>query len=152
MITESRWKHILGVARKAEKLAHKFKINDAKFAEDMFLLGVLHDFGYEFMEKNAGHAVVGGEILARNQYRYWQEVALHGDETVENMSDELFLLNCADMMTGPSGENFTFDERLAEIATRFGKDSEPYKKCVIEVTKLKADERYVKINKDIDSD
>lgn len=145
MISESRWKHILRVARKAKMLAEKLKPNDAQYAEDMFLLGVMHDLGYEFMESNASHAAVGGKILKRNNYQYWQEVALHGDETVENMSDELFILNCADMMTGPNGEDFTFEERLEEIADRFGKDAAPYQKCVIEVQKLKADERYKRL-------
>lgn len=145
MITENRWKHILGVARKAKEFACRFKPNDGKFAEDMFLLGVLHDMGYEFMESNAGHAAIGGEILKRNNYKYWQEVFLHGDETVEDMSDELFILNCADMSTGPSGENFTFEERLAEIASRFGKEADAYKKCVTETEKLKADKRFAKI-------
>ncbi|MBQ7660005.1 MAG: HD domain-containing protein [Alphaproteobacteria bacterium] len=146
MISENRWQHILGVARKAKKFALKFKPNDDKFAEDMFLLGMLHDMGYEFNQSNASHAAVGGEILKRNDYRYWQEVALHGDETIENMSDELFILNCADMSTGPKGEDFSFDERLAEIASRFGKDSRAHKKCVVEVQKLKADARYSKIS------
>ena len=66
MITENRWKHILGVARKCKEFACKFKPNDGKVAEDMFLLGLLHDMGYEFMESNAGHAAIGGEILKRN--------------------------------------------------------------------------------------
>ena len=145
MITQSRWQHILGVARKAKMLAEKLKPNDTQYAEDMFLLGIMHDLGYEFMESNASHATTGGEILKHNNYRYWQEVSLHGDETVENMTDELFILNCADMSTGPSGEDFTFDERLKEIAARFGEDSDAYKKCVIEVEKLKTDERYSKI-------
>ena len=70
---------------------------------------------------------------------------MHGDETVDIMTDELFILNCADMMTGPNGENFTFDERLDEIASRFGKDSNAYRKCVIEADKLKADIRYNKL-------
>lgn len=145
MISENRWQHILGVARKAKMLAEKLKPNDTQYAEDMFLLGIMHDLGYEFMESNASHATAGGEILKRNNYRYWQEVSLHGDETVENMTDELFILNCADMMTGPKGEDFTFDERLEEIASRFGKNADAYKKCVIEVEKLKTDERYSKI-------
>ena len=145
MITQSRWQHILGVARKAKILADKLKPNDTQYAEDMFLLGIMHDLGYEFIESNASHAAIGGEILKRNNYRYWQEVSLHGDEMVENMSDELFILNCADMSTGPNGENFTFDERLKEIAQRFGEDADAYKKCVIEVKKLKSDKRYEKI-------
>ena len=146
MITQNRLQHILGVARKCKEYAIKFKPDDNKFAEDMFLLGIMHDLGYEFIESNASHAAIGGEILKRNNYRYWQEVSLHGDETVENMSDELFILNCADMSTGPNGEDFTFDERLKEIAQRFGKDTNAYKKCVIEVAKLKADKRYEKIS------
>ena len=145
MITQNRWQHILGVARKCKEYATKFRPDDSKFAEDMFVLGMLHDMGYEFNQNNASHAAVGGEILKRNNYRYWQEVALHGDETVENMTDELFILNSADMSTGPNGEDFTFDERLKEIASRFGKDTNAYKKCVIEVAKLKADKRYEKV-------
>lgn len=146
MITSSRWRHILGVARKAKILADKLKPNNVQYAEDMFLLGIMHDLGYEFIESNASHAYVGGEILKRNNYQFWSEVSLHGDETVKNMSDELFILNCADMSTGPNGENFTFDERLDEIASRFGKDANAYKKCVVEVEKLRADKRYEKIS------
>ena len=126
-------------------LAKKLKPNDTQYAEDMFLLGIMHDLGYEFMESNASHAAVGGEILKRSGYQYSQEVALHADETVDDITDELFILNCADMMTGPKGEDFTFDERLKEIAQRFGEDADAYKKCVIEVEKLKSDKRYEKI-------
>ena len=145
MITQNRWQHILGVARKAKILADKLKPNNVQYAEDMFLLGMMHDLGYEFIESNTSHAAIGGEILKRNNYRYWQEVSLHGDEKVDNMSDELFILNSADMSTGPNGEDFTFDERLKEIAQRFGKDAYAYKKCVVEVEKLRADKRYEKI-------
>lgn len=146
MITSSRWQHILGVARKCKEFALKFKPENSKFAEDMFLLGIMHDLGYEFIESNASHAAIGGEILKRSGYQYWQEVTQHGDETVDDMTDELFILNCADMSTGPNGEDFTFDERLKEIAQRFGKDADAYKKCVVEVEKLRADKRYEKIS------
>ena len=146
MISESRWQHILGVARKAKILADKLKPNNVQYAEDMFLLGIMHDLGYEFIESNASHAAIGGEILKRSGYQYWQEVTQHGDETVDDMTDELFILNCADMSTGPNGEDFTFDERLKEIASRFGKDGDAYKKCVVEVEKLRADKRYEKIS------
>ena len=142
MITPSRWQHILGVARKCKEFAGKLKPCDNKFAEDMFLLGMLHDIGYGFTDNNASHAYVGGEILKRAGYRHWEEVALHGNETVKDMSDELFIVNCADMSTGPNGENFTFDDRLDEIASRFGKDTDAYKKCVIEISNLRMDKRY----------
>lgn len=142
MISESRWQHILAVARKARKFALIMKPGDKEYAQDMFLLGLLHDIGYEFAESNAEHARIGGEILKRSNYKYWQEISLHGNETIEDMSDELFILNLADMTTGPHGEDFTFDERLQEIAVRFGKETPPYKKCAIEAEKLKTDKRY----------
>lgn len=145
MIEENRWKHILAVAQKAKKLATKFKPKDNKFAEDMFLLGLLHDIGYEFSEDNLNHANIGGEILKRNGYKYWQEVALHSDETVEYMTDELFILNCADIMIDINGEEFTFDERLENVAGRYGKN-ELYKKCLIAIERLKTDRRYTKIS------
>lgn len=44
MITQNRWQHILGVARKAKMLAEKLKTNDTQYAEDMFLLGIMHGF------------------------------------------------------------------------------------------------------------
>jgi len=145
MITANRWKHILATARKAKALAEKLKPNDEKYAEDMFLLGILHDLGYEFAESNVNHAAVGGEILKRSGYKYWHEVAEHGNEAIINMSDELFILNCADMTTGSNGEDFTFAERLKEIADRFGKDALPYKKMALEIKNLKADVRYIRI-------
>lgn len=143
MIKENRWNHILGVARKSKEFAAKFQPENIKFIEDMFLLGILHDIGYEFMETNEDHAMIGGEILKRSYYKYWKEVSLHGDINVD-MSDELFILNCADMTTGPNGENFNFEERLEEISNRLGNDSNAYKKCVIMVEKLKKDARYKK--------
>lgn len=38
MITQNRWQHILGVARKAKMLAEKLKTNDTQYAEDKYLL------------------------------------------------------------------------------------------------------------------
>ena len=141
MITPSRLNHILGVARKAKSLALQLKPNNLKYAEDMFLLGFLHDIGYEFLSSNTEHAMIGGEILKRAGYQYWQEVSLHGDASQQNMNDELFILNCADMSTGPNGEDFTFEQRLDEIATRFGEQSNAHRKCVIEIQKLRSDKR-----------
>lgn len=61
------------------------------------------------------------------------------------MSDELFILHSADMMTGSGGKEFAFVERLEEIAKRFLKKTATYKKSVVEVEKLKKDIRYSKI-------
>ena len=140
MIQENRWNHILGVARRAKDLAAKLQPDNPQYAEDMFLLGILHDFAYEFRGK--GHALAGGEILKRNGYRYWREVSEHGHVENVNLTDELFILDCADMTTSPSGENMSFEQRAEEIAMRFGSDSEAYLNVLQEIDMLKKDKRY----------
>lgn len=149
MITEDRWNHILGVARQAARLAEKFFTGDAENRRrEMFLLGMLHDIGYEFAETGRQHAVVGGEILRGAGYAQWHAVAVHGDPDVEEMTDELFLLNCADMTTGPKGEALTMAERLREIGERFGRESVAYEKSARMVTRLQNDARFSMIKEE----
>lgn len=142
MITEDRWNHILGVARQAARLAEKFFSADANKKQEMFLLGMLHDIGYEFAETGRQHAVVGGEILRGTGYAQWRAVAAHGDPDVEEMTDELFLLNCADMTTGPKGEMMTMEERLQEVGERFGRESDACKKMARMRERLTEDARF----------
>lgn len=142
MITSSRWQHILGVARRARVLAEKMRPQNDDFAQDMFLLGVMHDLGYEFSEEPAEHPRVGADILKRQGYRYWREVENHGNVNVKEVSDELFILSCADMTTGPGGESFTMQERIDNMALRYGRESRAHKKAMIAAEKLQADPRY----------
>ena len=145
MITSTRWQHILGVARRAKALAEKMRPADEAFAEDMFLLGMLHDFGYEFAENPSDHPSVGAEILKRQGYRYWKEVADHGNINVKEVSDALFVLSCADMTTGPGGERFTMQERIDNMAERYGQDSRHHKKAMIAAEMIQADPRYLSL-------
>lgn len=145
MITENRWQHILGVARKAKEFALKMQPDNEKYAQDMFLLGLLHDIGYEFLETGKGHAAFGGEILRRSGYKYWQEVANHGYSENAPMTDELFILDCADMSVRADGQNCSMDERLEDIGNRYGTDSQAYQKAILEIEKLRSDPRYVKL-------
>lgn len=143
MITEDRWNHILGVARQAARLAEKFFTGDAENRRrEMFLLGMLHDIGYEFAETGRQHAIVGGEILRGTGYGCWREVYEHGNPDVSEMSDELFLLNCADMTTGPKGEMMTMEERLQEVGESFGRESDACKKMARMRERLTEDARF----------
>ncbi len=146
MITENRWLHILGVARKAKEFASKMRPDDEHYAEDMFLLGLLHDLGYEFAETGQDHALIGGKILKRSGYRYWQEVAGHGKPEAADMTDELFILNCADMSVRADGKNCTMSERLKDIASRYGIASPAYRKTVSEINRLLSDPRWAKLS------
>lgn len=145
MITSNRWQHILGVARKAKILAQALRPNDEKYSEDMFLLGMLHDFGYEFTENGKKHAMVAGQILERSGYKYWQDVVNHSEKATDNMSDETFIINCADLSVSPDGKDITIAERVEDIGRRHGKNSTQYLIAFEKLQKLQVDARFSKI-------
>ncbi|MBP5161337.1 MAG: HD domain-containing protein [Alphaproteobacteria bacterium] len=135
MITKDRLQHMLAVARKAQALAEKIRPGDKEYAQDMFLLGLLHDLGYEFTNDPMQHATIGANILKRARYKYWKAVAQHGDEKA-TLSDELLILNKADMGTGPKGETLTVQKRLADIKKRYGEHSPAYQKAKALIQKI----------------
>ena len=62
-----------------------------------------------------------------------------------DMTDELFILNCADMSVAVDGANCMIAQRLEDIGTRYGIDSSEYRKAVLEIEKLQSDARYLKL-------
>lgn len=122
-ITIDRMKHCLAVAAKMKELAlhepQKYPVDP----EDAFVLGMLHDIGYEFAQEQREHAGRGGLILQKQDYKYWKEVYYHGIPQEEYDSPMLRLLNYADMTTGPTGAYMTIQERIDDIAERYGKGS-----------------------------
>ena len=56
-------------------------------------------------------------------YKYWKEVYYHGIPQDEYDSPMLRLLNYADMITGPAGEYMTIEQRIEDIAKRYGEGS-----------------------------
>ena len=117
MITEDRLHHILGVARKAYKVAKELGA-DEQLAREMFALGWNHDIGYEFDPHI--HETIGYMML--KNWKYSEYIATHGK--VDNVISDLiwFIVNYADMTTSPTGEEVTLDERLEEIEGRYGKE------------------------------
>lgn len=105
---------------------------DITRAEDMYLLGLLHDVGY-IVSKNH-HANAGALLLARNNYRYSFEVQHHG-RPVDNPSDELLLLWWADLTTLYNGWEATLKHRLKDVEIRYGVDSYQYQN-VLEIMKI----------------
>ena len=74
---ENRLKHSLAVARKMVEIGKKYNLDSNKL-EDLFVLGLSHDIGYEY-GNNFDHEHIGWEILKRNDYKYWKEVYYHGN-------------------------------------------------------------------------
>lgn len=126
-MNDNRAKHSLAVAKKMIEIgkAQKFSNNQLK---ELFVLGYLHDIGYEFGNKKS-HAKIGGLILKDYGYKYWREVYYHGKSEAKYQSKYLNILNSADMQINSRGEDVGYQKRLEDIASRYGIESDTYKDC-----------------------
>ena len=131
-----RLKHSYAVANKMVEIGKSKNLNDNEL-EDLFLLGLVHDIGYQF-GKNEDHNIVGGNILKNNNYKYYKEVYYHGIPNSEYKSLYLDILNTADMMIDKYGNDVGFDKRLEDIKSRYGEDSSVYLKCIELINELKS--------------
>mgnify|MGYP005754199349 CR=1 FL=1 len=139
-ISQDRLRHSIAVARKCSEIAKKEFSASKEYCEDMFVLGFVHDIGYEFSHKQTAHALCGGEVLRRNDYRYSNEVSNHGEAGHVADSREQYILDKADMMTSPKGEPISISDRLDDIATRYGKGSIQYAEAAKLATEIKEQE------------
>jgi hypothetical protein len=124
-----RMLHCLGVARKMKEIANTLYPDNEEFAEDMFMLGLLHDVGYEYASCLGQHAEIAGKVLERNGYKYWKEVFYHGKPDVPYDSEPLRILNIADLHVNPDGRQTNVQERLADVKERYGETSSAYIDC-----------------------
>ena len=131
---EDRLKHSIAVARKMMEIGREYNLNENQL-QDLFVLGFNHDIGYEYGD-NLKHAHIGGDILKRNNYKYWKEVYYHGDIISEYTSMFLEILNKADMQIDKYGNDVGYDKRLEDIKNRYGEDSIQYINCVKIVDEL----------------
>lgn len=131
-----RLKHSYGVANKMREIGTQNGLNDDEL-EDLFVLGLNHDIGYEFSEFGFQHNKIGGDILKKSGYIYWKEIYYHGEVQDEYKSLFLDILNSADMQIDKYGDDVGYDKRLKDIENRYGRDSDVYKKCVLLVNELK---------------
>ena len=132
---EDRLKHLIAVARKMIEIGRECNLSDNEL-KDLFVLGFNHDVGYEY-GNNSNHAHIGGEILKRNNYKYWKEVYYHGDINSEYTSLFLEILNKADMQIDKYGNDVGYDKRLEDIKNRYGEESKTYSNAKILVQKIK---------------
>ena len=129
-----RLKHSYAVANKMIELGQEKNLSTEQL-DELFLLGYLHDIGYQYDKDN--HAVAGAKVLKENNYKYWQEVYYHGNPDSEYQSLYLDILNTADMMIDKYGNDVGFDKRLEDIKGRYGEESVPYTRCLKLVKKIK---------------
>lgn len=121
-----RLKHSFRVAEKMKQAIENNPQLCDSTAEEMFLLGFLHDIGYNFVAKQEEHENEAGELLRKEDYKFWKDVYYHGTPASEYKSPELELLNWADMTVNQKGCDVTPEERLEDIARRYGIESIQY--------------------------
>lgn len=126
-------KHSYAVAIKMVEIGKEKNLSEEQLQE-LFLLGYVHDIGYQYDKNN--HNVAGGNLLKENNYKYWQEVYYHGHPNSEYKSPYLDILNTADMMIDKYGNDVGFEKRLEDIKSRYGKESIPYQNCVELINEL----------------
>ena len=139
-----RLKHNYAVANKMIELGKEKSLSEIELQE-LFLLGYLHDIGYEF-GTSENHNSIGGNLLKESNYKNWQEVYYHGIPNSEYKSLYLDILNTADMMIDKYGNDVGFDKRLEDIKSRYGEDSPVYLKCIELINELKSRWLYEKNN------
>lgn len=132
-----RVKHSISVARRMVEIGKSYNLSNEEL-EELFVLGLNHDIGYEFCD-GKDHNVVGGNILKRSNYKYWREVYYHGVVQEEYSSLYLKILNTADMQVDKYGNVVGFEERLKDIKSRYGEDSVVYKRCVLFIEFIKSE-------------
>ncbi|WP_433756424.1 HD domain-containing protein [Nocardia sp. CA-135398] len=136
-LTESRRAHSIAVGRRMESIA---AFLPAELRADAVTAAYLHDVGYGHPDLGF-HPIDGARLLQSLDYSdvVCHLVAFHTAAEVEagvrgldaSLFDEFRLTDVAgldaaddflwwaDLSTGPSGEEFTVDERLAEILRRY---------------------------------
>ena len=123
---EDRLRHCRGVGMKASELGRiLFGWSDEK-CRDMFVMGYLHDVGYQFAHEQSEHEELGGALLRSLGFAYWAEIFHHGNPDSTYRSEELLVLNLADMLTSKDGSATTIPARLADIVSRYGVESTQY--------------------------
>lgn len=125
-IDDNRLAHMREVGRLCYELAADLFGWDEQRCRQMFIVGFLHDVGYEFSEKQTDHEEVGGALLADAGYAYAEPIRRHGDPEADFSDDRLLILNAADMSVSKNGQRVGFAARLADIAARYGEDSPQY--------------------------
>lgn len=119
-ISEDRLHHMIGVARKAYSIAEEMGY-DEEFCREMFMLGWIHDVGYEFSEDQTDHPKISGEMLESigASDEAVNAVKRHGSYPDDKNDIRWKILDMADMLIDSKGREVTVSERLLDIRKRY---------------------------------
>lgn len=131
-ITEDRLRRSLSIARKAYKIATYMKCGE-EFARKMFLIGLIHDIGYEFTQDPDKYPEESGAILASICGGYLSPLSRDSINAIKECrkyptkhTPEYTILNMADMQIDKQGNEVSVTQQLETIKAEFGEHSNEY--------------------------
>lgn len=140
-ISEHRLDHTIAVARKCYDLAKNEYGMSEMDARKMFLMGFLHDMGYEFSEGTEEHPHVMGDILESLSEQDKNDIVFairtHGKPKKFLGTYNQAILNEADLTINHLGEEVSMQERCEDIRKRYGDTSHQYLNSVQMIEQLK---------------
>lgn len=92
----------------------------------MFMVGLLHDVGYEFSEEKNEHPKVSEELIKMFSGHGNYAIRNHGNPEANYLMYDLDILNEADLTVDNKGNECTVEERLKDIKKRYGFESKEY--------------------------
>lgn len=130
-ISEHRIKHMIGVARKCYQLAKEKYNMSEEDARKYFVMGILHDIGYEFTDERSEHPFVGADILdsftIQDITNINNAIRHHGKCLQYEYTKADYILNEADLTIDSKGNKVSMEQRCNDIKERYGEDSRQYK-------------------------
>ena len=91
-LSDSRLFHMRGVAYKSYDLAREVFNMEEDMARSLFLMGLVHDFAYAFVENQTDHEHEGGRILKLSGFNWAEAVFNHGDPDVDDLDGRIAYL------------------------------------------------------------
>lgn len=132
----NRYKHCYGVGKRMYAYA-KYNLHwSEKRCCEMFVLGNLHDIGYELDPDAFEHDWILASVLS-GTYKYSNEIKYHSKYQTVYDSAELRLLYFGDMTVDGAGNWCTLEERMEDLGKRHGVNSDVYIASLEIANKLK---------------
>lgn len=128
MISENKLKHSLGVARACVEEGKRLGLPEDDL-DACFVMGLLHDIGYEKEGKITEHPKRGYKMIC-NAINHMPEIIdaiyYHGRCDKDKMSVYDYILNYADMTVDHEGKTVSIDQRLTSIAERYSNSTDKH--------------------------
>ena len=142
--SEDRAWHSRGVALLMQRLAPLMGLP----ADRMLLVGWMHDLGYALGDSER-HAETMGRLLTAEGFEYASVVRRHGTNDIDYDNPVDILLNVADMSVDGQGHLVSFEQRISDVAERWGENHPRVGQCRRVCERLNASEYWPRLDEAI---